>query len=150
MRALGFLLIASTALASGSFRDVDLDEAVRHAVAVIVAERAGGRWRVLEVMHWRGEAGKQPAGAISVAGPNQEFNEAIGKQIQEHGYQNIPAPIWPRYASSLDDKHLVRAKRVILLLRPWRSDWQLAIEGAWEALAKKDAVAAAIARTEKK
>ncbi len=129
-----------------SFKPASLDEALRDASAVVVAERAGAKWRVVEVMRFRGDPGAAPpAGTITVADAHADFNEQVAAHIKEHGYQGVPSPIWPRYKSSLDDAQFAKARRVILFLAPWRKDWRFAIEGGWESLAKKDAVAHAIA-----
>lgn len=148
MRPLAFLLVSQAAFASlVSFSPATLDEALRDADVVIVAERAPSGWRVLEVMRRRGDA-KAPSGIISVVDAHQDFNEQVAQHIKEHGYEGVPSPIWPRYQSSLDDTHFAKAKRAILFLRPWRTSWRFAIEGGWEAVAKKAVVAAAIAKGE--
>ncbi len=146
MRALAFLLIASTAMASlVHFEPASLEDALRDSDAVVVAERAGTRWRVVELLLWRGAAGKGPDGTITVVDAHQDFNEQVAEHIKKHGYEGVPSPIWPRYQSSLDDAHFAKAKRVILFLHSWRKDWRFAIEGGWEAIAKKDAVTAELA-----
>lgn len=149
MRAIAVLFVG-VAMSQVSFRSASLDEALRDAPAVVVAERAGAKWQVVEVMRWRGEAGKAPSGAITVVDAHHDFNEQVAKHIQEHGYQGVPSPIWPRYKSSLDYARFGKAKRAILFLAPWRSDWRYAIEGGWESVAKKDVVARAIARGDAK
>jgi hypothetical protein len=97
-----FAVTVGVATSVVSFSNAPLEEAVRDSDAVIVAERAGAKWRVVEVMYFPGDPGQaQPSGTITVA-----------------------------------DAHV----------KPWRKDWRFAIEGGWESLAKKETIAAAIAK----
>jgi hypothetical protein len=140
-------VLVGVAMSLVSFTPASLDEALRDSSAVIVAERAGAKWRVVEVMYFHGDPGQAaPSGTITVADAHVDFNEQVAEHIKQHGYQGVPSPIWPRYTTSLDDAQLAKTKRVILFLKSWRKDWRFAIEGGWESLAKKDAIAAAIAK----
>src|SRR5437868_188949 len=150
MRALCLTLLATTtAFASlTSFRPVTLEEAVSHADLVVVADRVGppddSRFRIVETLKWKG-TGTAPAGNVIVYPAGRELFEMMSKHIQEHGMEGVPSPILPRYTTTLDDRHFAKAKRVILFLRPWKTDWQYAIESSWEALSQKPRVLAAIA-----
>jgi hypothetical protein len=151
MRALLPLLLAASAFASQvHFDSAPLQEVLRRADWIVVAERLPQpadarqtRYRVAETIRWRDTTTPAPTGTVLVFGANQELNEAMAKHYAEHGNQGMPSPVVPRYASSLDEARFAKAKKVILFLRPWKKDWQLALEGAWEAVGQKAAIAAA-------
>jgi hypothetical protein len=145
MRALLLTLLASTAMASAHLSPTNLADAVSHSDLIVVAERVGTRWRIVEILHARAGA-PPPAEVFDLFGPHQEMDEAFAKHIKKHGYQNLPAPILPTYTSTLDDAHFAKAPRAILFLRRWKKDWQLAMEHSWEAVDLKSAVIAAIAQ----
>ncbi|HZS35576.1 MAG TPA: hypothetical protein VFF06_02055 [Polyangia bacterium] len=155
MRAILLTLLASTAFASlVHFSPAALEQVLGRSEAVIVGERVHPenpddmRFRVLETLRWSG-TGEAPSGTLSVFDADRELNEAIGKHIQEHGYEGVPSPILPRYASTLDEARFRKTKRVILFLRRWKTDWQLAMYGGWEALREKPHVLSAIAALKK-
>jgi hypothetical protein len=147
MLPLSFALLSTGVFMSARLEPATLDEVLERAELVVVVERVGraddSRYRVVETLAWKSK-GAAPSGELRVFGPNQEFNQMMAKQIKEHGYQGLPAPILPQYSTTLDDKHFATTRRLILFLRPWKSNWQLAMESAWEALSQKERVLSAI------
>jgi hypothetical protein len=121
------------------FAPVPLKQLVNHSQWIVIAERDKDRWKVIETIHWKA-GDKQPAGSIKVLDAGQDLREMMAKHFAEHGNQGMPSPIVESYASSIDQAKFAKTKRAILFLRRWKSDWQFALEGGYEAVVKKSAV----------
>jgi hypothetical protein len=112
---------------------------------VLIAERdrEPDRWKVIETLHWKG-SDKPPAGPITVLGAGQEMREMMAEHYAKHGSQGMPSPTEPSYPSSIAAEKFPKTRRAILFLRRWKKDWQLTMEGGYEAVIKKTAVLEAL------
>jgi hypothetical protein len=150
---LALCLAAGRAHGSASLEETTLAKVVAAADLIVVADRLrtpsgtdGERFRVVERLFASARVPGDPR-ELTVLRANHDLWEAIGKHIKEHGYNGVPAPIVPHYTSSLSDERYPKTTRVILflhLIRPTPLTLELAVEGAWESLAKKRQVSDAI------